>query len=94
MQYLVSVLVEGDRHDSVCEVECLLHSVAVVDVDVDVQHSGVNLEELQDCDDDVVDEAEAGGLGLLGVVQPAGPVHRDVAAPAVQLQGGHTHCLF
>ena len=33
---VVSVLVEGDGHHAVGEVEGLLHAVAVVDVDVDV----------------------------------------------------------
>ena len=40
----VSVLVEGDGHDPVCEVEGLLHAVPVVDVDIDVQHPGVVLQ--------------------------------------------------
>ena len=34
---------QGDGHDSVCEVECLLDPVAVVDVDVDVENARVNL---------------------------------------------------
>ena len=34
----LSVLVEANSHDSVSQVEGLLHPVAVVDVDVDVQH--------------------------------------------------------
>ena len=36
---------EGDSHDPVGEVERLLDAVAVVDVDVDVKYSGVNLRE-------------------------------------------------
>ena len=32
---------EGDGHDSVCEVEGLLHAITMVDVDVDVQDSRV-----------------------------------------------------
>lgn len=35
---VLPVLVKGDGHDSVCGVEGLLHAVAVVNVDVDVQH--------------------------------------------------------
>ena len=37
----VSIFVEGDGHDSVSEVEGLLHPIAVVDVDVAVQHPRV-----------------------------------------------------
>ena len=41
---VVSVLVEGDRHDAVGEVEGLLHAVTVVDVDVDVEDAREVLE--------------------------------------------------
>lgn len=34
---ILSVLVEGDGHDAVCGVESLLHAVAVMDVNVDVE---------------------------------------------------------
>ena len=44
------------------------------------------LEELEDGEDDVIDIAEAGGLALLGVVEPAGPVDGDVVA-VVELDG-------
>lgn len=49
-----------------------------------VQHS---LEQLQDGQHDVVDVAEPRGLGLLGVVKPPGPVHRDVRLLPVELHG-------
>ena len=45
---VLSVLVEGDGHHAVGGVEGLLHAVAVVDVDVDVQHPLVVLEQFQD----------------------------------------------
>ena len=35
---ILSVLVEGHRHDSVCGVEGLLYPVAMVNVNVNVQH--------------------------------------------------------
>jgi hypothetical protein len=37
----VAILVEGHRHDAVCGVESLLHPVAVVDVDVHIQHTAI-----------------------------------------------------
>ncbi|TVU03887.1 hypothetical protein EJB05_50560, partial [Eragrostis curvula] len=48
----------------------------------------VELEELEDGEDDVVDVAEPGGLALLGVVEPTGPVDGDIGIPAVELDGG------
>ena len=44
--YIKCVLVEGDGHDPVRGEERLLHPVAVMDVDVDIQHTRVMLEEL------------------------------------------------
>lgn len=72
-------------HHTISQVERLLDAVAVVHVDVDVQHPGVVLQQLQNGDHDVVDVTEAGRLKLLGVMEPAGPVNGDVAAILVQL---------
>ena len=52
----------------------------MVDVDINVKHSLVVLEQLQDGQDDVVDVTEATGLALLGVVEPSGPIDRDVSS--------------
>ena len=49
---------ESNSHP-VDAVESLFHSVAVVDVDVDVQHAWVLLEQLQDGEHDVVDLSRA-----------------------------------
>ena len=64
----------------------LLDAVAVVDVDVDVQHALVQLKQLEDGEHDVVGEAEARGLGLLCVMQPARPIDRDVRLAIVELR--------
>mmetsp|Transcript_36157 Transcript_36157/g.116436 ORF Transcript_36157/g.116436 Transcript_36157/m.116436 type:complete len:332 (+) Transcript_36157:111-1106(+) len=80
----VAVLVKGDRHHAVRREEGLLDAVAVVDVDVQVEHASVHLEQLQDREYDVVDVAEAGRLGSLRVVQSARPVDRDVGSASVE----------
>lgn len=43
---ILAVLMEGDSHASVSEVESFLDAVTMVDIDVEVQHSGVDLEKL------------------------------------------------
>mmetsp|Transcript_24573 Transcript_24573/g.53698 ORF Transcript_24573/g.53698 Transcript_24573/m.53698 type:complete len:226 (-) Transcript_24573:246-923(-) len=78
------MLVEGDSQHAVCGEERLLHSVPVVHVDVNVQHAVVVLEHLQDRQHNVVDVAEARGLGFLGVVQAPGPVDHDVGHAVVE----------
>ena len=71
------VFVEGERHDAVGGPEGLFDTVAVVDVDVNVEDAGVVEQELQDRQHNVVDVAESGGFCFLGVVEPAGPVDCD-----------------
>ena len=39
---------ERDCHDSVCGVECLLYSISVVNVNINVENTLVILEQLQD----------------------------------------------
>ena len=56
-----------------------LYSIPVVNIDINVDHSRMILQQLQDGDHDVVDVAKAAGLKLLGVVQPTRPVEGDVA---------------
>ena len=47
------------------------------------------LEQLEDGESNVVDVAEAGSLGLLGVVETSGPVDSNVGGLLVQL---HRRC--
>lgn len=75
----VAVLVKRHGHDAVGQVEGLLHAVAVVYVDVDVENARVILEQLEDGDVDVVYVAEARRLELFSVMQTARPVHRYIA---------------
>lgn len=47
--------------------------------------SSSSLQQLQDGEDNVVNVAETGGLGLLGVVESSSPVDGDVCLLLVQL---------
>ena len=75
---VAAVLVEADCHDSVRQIESLLDAVTVVNVDVDVEDSREVFEKLIDGKDDVIDEAEATGLRLLGMMQTPGPIDGNV----------------
>jgi len=50
----IPVFVKGDGHDSIGAVESFLDAIAVVDVNVDVEHAGVVLEQLEDSENDVL----------------------------------------
>jgi len=84
-EVILVVLVEGKGHDAVGGEEGLLDAVAVVHVDVDVEHARVVAQELQDREHDVVDVAEPARFRFLCVVQPTAPVYCDVALPGKQL---------
>lgn len=61
----VPVLMERQSHNPVRRVERLLHPVAVVNVNVDIQYARMVLEKLQDGQNDVVHVAEPRRLGLM-----------------------------
>ena len=56
---VLSVLVVGDCHDPVREEECLLDAVPVVDVYVDIDHTRVELEQLQYAKYDIIHVTES-----------------------------------
>ena len=74
---------KGDGHDAVGEVEGLLYSIAMVNIYVNIQHSRVVLEQLQNGNDNVVDVAESRGLKLFSMVQPSRPIDGHITALCV-----------
>mmetsp|Transcript_314 Transcript_314/g.1030 ORF Transcript_314/g.1030 Transcript_314/m.1030 type:complete len:265 (+) Transcript_314:1357-2151(+) len=56
----------------------------MVNVNVDIQNSGVNLQELKNSQNTVVDVAETRRLGLFGVVQATSPVDCNVSKARVK----------
>lgn len=42
------ILMETDSHHSVCQVEGLLNAIAVMHININIQHSSVNFKQLQD----------------------------------------------
>lgn len=57
------------RHHAISGIERLLHAVPVVDVNVEVEHAAVVLEQLQDGQHDVVHVTESRRLGLRSIQQ-------------------------
>jgi hypothetical protein len=55
-----------------------------MDVNVDVEHSLVVLQELQNAKNDIIDVAKAASFPLLGVMKTAGPVDRDISQAVVE----------
>lgn len=82
------VFMKGEGHDPVGGPKGLLHAIAMMHVNVDVENTWVVEEQLQDRKHDVIDVTEPRGLGLLGMVQAARPVDRDVGLVGGQLASG------
>ena len=57
-----AVLVERDGHDAIGRVESFFNTIAVVDVNVDVEDAVVEAEKLKDTQDDVCKEIESAKL--------------------------------
>ncbi len=65
-------LVEGDGQDTIIAVKGGLHAIAVVGVDVDVDHPPAGVEHMLDGDGPIPKDAEAGSKIPPGVMQPPG----------------------
>ena len=75
---------KADSHDSIGHVKCLLHTIAVMHVDVDVKHPLMVLEQLQNRKHNIVDVAEATCFLLLCMVKATSPIDADVRTLVVE----------
>jgi hypothetical protein len=65
---VVLKLMKGAGHDAVREIERLLHAIPVMDIDVYIEHALISFKQFENSQNTVVDVAEAGSLGLFGVM--------------------------
>lgn len=56
---ILTKLVKAARHDAVSSIKCLLHSVTMMAVDVDIQYARVRSKKLQNSENNVVYIAKA-----------------------------------
>ena len=80
---------KANCHNPVSQIKGLLHSIAVMHVHVHIQHSRMELQQLQNSQHYVVRVAESACLALFGVVQPAAPVYCDTRVASQQ----HLRCV-
>jgi hypothetical protein len=74
----ISISMERYGHDSVCAVEGFLDSISMMHVDVNIEYPVMVFQELQDCEDNVIDIAEATCLHLFGMMEASRPIDADV----------------
>mmetsp|Transcript_26 Transcript_26/g.79 ORF Transcript_26/g.79 Transcript_26/m.79 type:complete len:230 (+) Transcript_26:441-1130(+) len=80
----VSVLVEAAGHYSIGCPKRVLNTVTVMNVDVNVENTRMELQELENGEDDVVYVAEPAPLPLHRVMQAPRPVDRNVGEAVVE----------
>jgi len=85
----IAILVERDRHHSVRTIERLFNTISVMDINVNVQNTMMELEKLQYCQHNVVRIAKPRGFGFLGVMQASSPIDCYVTKAMVQ---SHRSC--
>ena len=81
----LSVLVEGQGHNTVGCVEGLFNSVSMMDIDIDVENALVYLEKFKNTQDNVVDVTESTRFSLFGVVKTTCPVDGNIGLASVDL---------
>ena len=66
---------KGEGHYAVGGPKGLFNAIAMVNVDVDVENSRVVEEQLEDCENDIVDVAKPRSFRFLRVVEATRPVY-------------------
>lgn len=84
---VVTVLVQRQGEYPIGIVEGFLDPITMVDINVNLQYSGMVPQQFQDSQNDIVDVAEPTGFGFLSVVEPSTPVDRNIRCTRVQLTG-------
>ena len=68
---------ERHCHDSIGVIKSLFDTVAVVNIDIEVKDSGVDFEQLQNTENDIVYVTKPTGLSLFAMVETTGPVNNN-----------------
>ena len=76
----IAVLVKGDGHHAICQIERLLYAISMVNININVEDSWMVLQELQYRYDDVVHVAESRGFKLLGMMETTRPINSHITA--------------
>mmetsp|Transcript_37357 Transcript_37357/g.77510 ORF Transcript_37357/g.77510 Transcript_37357/m.77510 type:complete len:265 (+) Transcript_37357:434-1228(+) len=81
---ILSKLVERTRHDTVCAVESFFHSITMMNVDINVEHTLVLLQEFKNSQNAIVDVAKSTGFCLFGVMKTSGPINDNIGLVLVE----------
>lgn len=78
---ILTILMERYRHDSVWQVKCLLNTVTVMDIDIDVNDSWINHQKFQNCQNNIIYVTKSARLWFLSMMKPASKVYGNISLP-------------
>mmetsp|Transcript_441 Transcript_441/g.689 ORF Transcript_441/g.689 Transcript_441/m.689 type:complete len:359 (-) Transcript_441:54-1130(-) len=81
----IPVLVQTQRHDTIRAIKGFFDTITVMDINVNVEDAGVDFEQFQNGQDNVIDITKTARFGLFGVMQAPTPVDGHVALSLRQL---------
>jgi hypothetical protein len=84
----IAIPVERHSHDSIRAVECLLNTVTMMHININIEDSIVVFQKLKYSQDDIVHIAEATRLHLFGMMQTTSPINANISALVVEFYGG------
>jgi len=74
----ITKFVKAASHHSVCRIECLLYSIPMMAVYVNVEDSGICSEKFKNGENNIVDETESRSFSFLRVMKTASPIDCNV----------------
>lgn len=74
-----------DGHDPIGEIKRFLHSITMMNIDVDIQHARVILQELQDAYHNVIYVAKSWRLKFLRMMKSTTPVYTNITLIVIKL---------
>ena len=83
----VAVLVQRQCHDTICAIKSFFDSISMMDININVQDSCVDLEEFQNCQDNIIDVTKSTGFTFFGMMKSSTPVDGNIALSLCQLNG-------
>mmetsp|Transcript_11278 Transcript_11278/g.19256 ORF Transcript_11278/g.19256 Transcript_11278/m.19256 type:complete len:340 (-) Transcript_11278:276-1295(-) len=78
-------LVERQGHDAIRDVKCLLHTIPVMDINIDIHHTRIIPQHLEDGKYNIIHVAEAGCFRSLGMMETTAPVDSNIRGACHQL---------
>mmetsp|Transcript_33681 Transcript_33681/g.41280 ORF Transcript_33681/g.41280 Transcript_33681/m.41280 type:complete len:221 (+) Transcript_33681:474-1136(+) len=79
----VPKLMQTKSHHAIGTIKSLLDAIPVMNVNINIQHPRMNLQQLQNRQHDIINITKPARLALLRVMQPTAPINRNIRIPVI-----------